>query len=111
MQARRFFLSGTKEGNQLVKQPQSFAFAERFRRVGYAMITRRNKVEDIKTDADGRVVDEALLQFIDLVTKCLDLEPGTRMTPAEALRHPFFSSSNVRTSKQSSKSQTTETTS
>jgi len=95
MQARRFFLSGTKEGNQLVKQPQPFAFAERFRRVGYAMITRRNKVEDIKTDADGRVVDEALLQFIDLVTKCLDVEPGTRMTPAEALRHPFFSSSNV----------------
>merc|ERR1711988_1403019 len=53
------------------------------------IITRRNRVDDIKTDETGRVVDDDLLQFIDLVTKCLDLDPDTRLTPAEALCHPF----------------------
>jgi serine/threonine protein kinase len=66
-----------------------FVFLQRFRRVGYAIITKRNRVDDIKTDETGRVVDEDLLQFIDLVTKCLDLDPETRITPAEALRHLF----------------------
>ena len=86
MKDRRFFLQGTKEGDRLSKQPDTFTFSERFRRVGYAIIARRNK-DDIKTDETGRVVDEDLLQFIDLVTKCLDLDPETRITPDEALRH------------------------
>jgi len=89
MKDRTFFLPGTKEGNQLPKQPETFSFSERFRRVGYAIITRRNRVDDISTDETDRVVDEDLLQFIDLVTKCLDLDPETRITPSEALRHPF----------------------
>lgn len=90
MKDRRFFLPGTKEGEKFMKQPEAFSFSERFRRVGYAIITRRQKVDDIKTDDTGRVVDEDLLQFIDLVTKCLDLDPETRITPEEALRHHFF---------------------
>lgn len=89
MERRRFFLPGTKEGNQLLKQPDPLGFSERFRKLGYAIITRRNRVDDIKTDSNGRVVDEDLLQCTDLITKCLDPDPNTRMTAAEAVRHPF----------------------
>lgn len=89
MEQRRFFLQGTKEGNQLMKQRETLDFKERFRRIGYAIITRRNKLADIKTDESGRVIDEDFLQFTDLLVKCLDLDPDTRISPHEALLHPF----------------------
>ncbi|KAK4459023.1 hypothetical protein QBC42DRAFT_184431, partial [Cladorrhinum samala] len=31
-----------------------------------------------------------LNHFIDLLERCLALNPDKRLTPAEALRHPFF---------------------
>lgn len=31
-----------------------------------------------------------LNHFIDLLERCLTLNPDKRLTPAEALRHPFF---------------------
>jgi serine/threonine protein kinase len=92
MAKRRQFMQGTKEYNQLMKQPEPYAFAERFRKVGYTIISGRSAkrgTDEIKTDETGRVVDEDLLQFIDLVTKCLVLDPDTRLTPKEALLHPF----------------------
>ena len=64
-------------------------------------------MDDIKTDETGRVVDEDLLQFIDLVTKCLDLDPETRITPAEALRH-LFCQKLLKTAKSGEKSAATE---
>merc|ERR1719453_1861048 len=94
---RQFFLPGTKEGDRIAAQQPTKNFADRFRAVGYTCITRRKRADgvalqdDVKTDANGRVVDENLLQFIDLVTKCLDLDPEARMKPRDALQHPFFS--------------------
>merc|ERR1712098_469535 len=96
MASRALFLPGTKEGDRVDKQPAPRSFADRFRAVGYTCITRRKRAEgvsltdDVQTDATGRVVDQNLLFFIDLVTKCLDLDPETRMKPAVALQHPFF---------------------
>jgi len=92
---RQFFLPGTKEGDRIAAQQPTKNFADRFRAVGYTCITRRKRadgvalVDDVKTDANGRVIDENLLQFLDLVTKCLDLDPATRIQPSDALRHPF----------------------
>jgi serine/threonine-protein kinase PRP4 len=31
-----------------------------------------------------------LMSFIDLLDKCLVLDPGRRITPKEALSHPFI---------------------
>lgn len=31
-----------------------------------------------------------LNHFVDLLERCLTLNPDKRLTPAEALRHPFF---------------------
>ncbi len=31
-----------------------------------------------------------LNHFIDLLERCLTLNPDKRLTPSEALRHPFF---------------------
>lgn len=31
-----------------------------------------------------------LKQFVDLLDKCLNLNPKQRMTPDQALRHPFI---------------------
>jgi serine/threonine-protein kinase PRP4 len=31
-----------------------------------------------------------LHNFVDLLDKCLHLDPAKRMTPYEALRHPFL---------------------
>jgi len=99
---QQFFMPGTKEGDRIAAAGQAGAtpqgtrgFADRFRAIGYACITRRKRAEgvtladDVKTDKTGRVVDENLLQFLDLVTKCLDLDPASRIQPAQALRHPF----------------------
>jgi serine/threonine-protein kinase PRP4 len=38
------------------------------------------------TDAEKRELN----QFIELLERCLALNPDRRITPAEALRHPFF---------------------
>jgi len=95
---RQFFLPGTKEGDRFGNHQTVRSFADRFRAVGYTCITRRKRadgvalVDDVKTDANGRVIDENLLQFLDLVTKCLDLDPAARIQPADALRHPFCQS-------------------
>jgi len=92
---RSFFLPGTKEGDRISAQQPERSFADRFRAVGYTCITKRKRadgvalVDDVRTDANGRVIDENLLQFIDLVTKCLDLDPQKRMQPRDALQHPF----------------------
>jgi serine/threonine-protein kinase PRP4 len=36
-----------------------------------------------------------LTQFIDLLERCLTLNPDKRITPLEALKHPFFSNKAV----------------
>lgn len=36
-----------------------------------------------------------LNHFIDLLERCLTLNPDKRITPAEALKHPFFTSKNA----------------
>jgi serine/threonine-protein kinase PRP4 len=38
------------------------------------------------SDAEGRELNH----FVDLLERCLTLNPDKRLTPAEALRHPFF---------------------
>ncbi|SPQ23822.1 c966836d-6d64-4a29-b56e-9d332b6b971a [Thermothielavioides terrestris] len=38
------------------------------------------------SDAEGRELNH----FVDLLERCLTLNPDKRITPAEALRHPFF---------------------
>lgn len=76
--------------------PKDVSFQDRFRAVGYACISRRKRgdgvslSDEIKTDDTGRVTDEVLLQFIDLVTRCLELDPDKRLTPSRALRHRFW---------------------
>jgi serine/threonine-protein kinase PRP4 len=37
-------------------------------------------------DAEGRELNH----FVDLLERCLTLNPDKRLAPAEALRHPFF---------------------
>ncbi len=37
-------------------------------------------------DAESRELNH----FVDLLERCLTLNPDKRLTPAEALRHPFF---------------------
>ena len=92
---RQFFLAGTKEGDRIEAAQATRNFADRFRAIGYDCITRRKRadgvalVDDVKTDTSGRVIDENLLQFLDLVTKCLDLDPKNRILPCDALQHPF----------------------
>lgn len=96
MDARRFFLPGTKEGERLEAQPKPVSFQDRFRAIGYACISRRKRGEgvalsdEIMTDSTGRVTDESLLQFIDLITRCLEIDPDKRFTPSKALRHKFW---------------------
>ena len=34
--------------------------------------------------------NKELLLFVDLLERCLNLNPEKRCTPAEALRHPFI---------------------
>ena len=38
------------------------------------------------SDSEGRELNH----FVDLLERCLTLNPDKRLTPAEALRHPFF---------------------
>ena len=38
------------------------------------------------TDAESRELNH----FIDLLERCLTLNPDKRITPSEALKHPFF---------------------
>ena len=33
---------------------------------------------------------KSLTHFVDLLERCLALNPDRRITPAEALKHPFF---------------------
>lgn len=45
------------------------------------------------TAASGRMNDaesRELNHFIDLLERCLALNPDKRITPSEALKHPFF---------------------
>eukprot|EP00656_Telonema_subtile_P020228 TRINITY_DN2137_c0_g1_i3.p1 TRINITY_DN2137_c0_g1~~TRINITY_DN2137_c0_g1_i3.p1 ORF type:complete len:493 (-),score=100.94 TRINITY_DN2137_c0_g1_i3:170-1648(-) len=94
--SRKFFLQGSKEGDRLEAQPKSVSFQDRFRAIGYACISRRKRgdgvalADEIKTDTTGRVTDEGLLQFIDLLTRCLELDPEKRLTPSKAMRHKFW---------------------
>lgn len=94
---RRFFLPGTKEGDRLEQQPACISFQDRFRAIGYACISRRKRgdgvslADEIQTDHTGRVTDETLLQFIDLLTRCLEMDPTQRLTPSKACRHKFWS--------------------
>jgi serine/threonine-protein kinase PRP4 len=37
-------------------------------------------------DAESRELNH----FVDLLERCLTLNPDKRLTPAEALKHPFF---------------------
>lgn len=82
---------------RLESMPKEVSFQDRFRAVGYACISRRKRGEgvslsdEIKTDDTGRVTDEVLLHFIDLITRCLELDPDKRLTPSRALRHRFWS--------------------
>ncbi len=55
-------------------------------------------VKDLKmrlggTGDDGRKMDEGQMRevnlFRDLLEKCLELNPEKRVTPTEALKHPF----------------------
>jgi len=97
MERRRFFLPQTKEGERLESQPKALSFQDRFRAIGYACISRRKRGEgvalsdEIKTDTTGRVTDESLLQFIDLISRCLEIDPDKRFTPSKAARHKFWS--------------------
>eukprot|EP00658_Telonema_sp_P-2_P024666 TRINITY_DN1991_c0_g1_i1.p1 TRINITY_DN1991_c0_g1~~TRINITY_DN1991_c0_g1_i1.p1 ORF type:complete len:272 (-),score=68.21 TRINITY_DN1991_c0_g1_i1:251-1066(-) len=97
MEGRKFFAPNSKEGERLEAQPKPLSFQDRFRAIGYACITRRKRgdgvslTDEIKTDSHGRVTDESLLQFIDLITRCLELDPNQRFTPAKAMRHRFWS--------------------
>jgi serine/threonine-protein kinase PRP4 len=48
-------------------------------------------------DGDYNIDKKALQNLKDLLEKCLSLDPSKRMTPEEALKHPFlaqFSSEN-----------------
>lgn len=45
--------------------------------------------KDLATDALKNCEDRA---FVDFLQRCLDLDPQARMTPAEAMRHPWLSS-------------------
>jgi len=102
MERRRFFLPQTKEGERLESQPKSLSFQDRFRAIGYACISRRKRGEgvalsdEIKTDTTGRVTDESLLQFIDLISRCLEIDPDKRFTPSKAARHKFWSTGQSR---------------
>jgi len=74
---------------QLEGQQPTQDHNNRFRALGYAVISNRVNLGDISVDDSGRVTDENFLHFVDLMTKCLDLDPSTRITPAQALKHPF----------------------
>ncbi len=43
---------------------------------------------NVKGTSDAEVKE--LLLFVDLLERCLNLNPEKRCTPAEALRHPFI---------------------
>lgn len=88
---RKFFMDGTKEGAALLSKPAPMDHNNRFRALGYAVISNRSNVGDISIDSDGRVTDESFLHFVDLITKCLCIDPDARIKPQDALRHPFIS--------------------
>lgn len=49
---------------------------------------RARLVGNVKGMAEAEARELAL--FVDLLDKCLNLNPEKRCTPAEALRHPFI---------------------
>ena len=61
--------------------------------------------KDLATDA-LRVCDDQT--FVDFLRRCLDLDPQSRMTPIQAMRHPWLTSH--RNSKQDQPSQFDDTT-
>ncbi|KAK0719450.1 hypothetical protein B0H67DRAFT_152089 [Lasiosphaeris hirsuta] len=46
------------------------------------LLTASSRMDDAET--------RELNHFIDLLERCLALNPDKRLTPSEALRHPFF---------------------
>lgn len=50
--------------------------------------TRLNAASTGMNDAEARHLNH----FIDLLEQCLALNPDKRITPSEALKHPFFAS-------------------
>lgn len=48
--------------------------------------TRLTVASSDMSDAESRDLNH----FIDLLDRCLALNPDKRITPAEALKHPFF---------------------
>ena len=48
--------------------------------------TRLMAASNGMNDAETRELNH----FVDLLERCLALNPEKRMTPSEALRHPFF---------------------
>lgn len=83
--------SGTRKDctAALEASPATKSHNDRFTRLGYAVITNRCNLGDISVDDSGRVTDETFLHFVDLMTSCLDLDPSSRISPAQALKHPF----------------------
>lgn len=63
----------------------------------YAVNVPREPTRDLKrlvqrSGTIGRDEEPLLLHFVDLLHKCLELDPLHRIQPADALRHPFITS-------------------
>ena len=62
-------------------------------------VVLQKPVEDMRArllpgDAARRLGDDELRltqAFVDLLNRCLELDPARRITPKEALAHPFMS--------------------
>ena len=55
--------------------------------------TRLHAASTGMSDGEARHLNH----FIDLLEQCLALNPDKRITPSEALKHPFFASSKAST--------------
>ena len=60
------------------------------------VVNVNKSVRDLKSRVMGgkneweKGEERDLMLFVDLLDKCLNLNPEKRCTPAEALKHPFF---------------------